>query len=201
MDHKISQVIEAVLLSASRPIDVQEIERVFPEDEKPTREEIRQALQEIEEQCKDRGVELKKVSSGYRLQVRQSLSSYVAKLWEERPQRFSKATLETLALIAYRQPITRGEIEEIRGVTIGTQLMRGLMERGWVKIVGQRDVPGRPSLYSTTKEFLDYFGLQHLRELPELPELPDLQSLDMELPLEADNSSTDKEEIPVQSLN
>ena len=201
MEHKISQVIEAVLLSASRPIDVQEIERVFPEDEKPTREEVRQALQEIEEQCKDRGVELKKVSSGYRLQVRQSLSSYVAKLWEERPQRFSKATLETLALIAYRQPITRGEIEEIRGVTIGTQLMRGLMERGWVKIVGQRDVPGRPSLYSTTKEFLDYFGLQHLRELPELPELPDLQSLDMELPLEADNSSTDKEEMPVQSLN
>ena len=201
MEHKISQVIEAVLLSASRPIDVQEIERVFPEDEKPTREEIRQALQEIEEQCKDRGVELKKVSSGYRLQVRQSLSSYVAKLWEERPQRFSKATLETLALIAYRQPITRGGIEEIRGVTIGTQLMRGLMERGWVKIVGQRDVPGRPSLYSTTKEFLDYFGLQHLRELPELPELPDLQSLDMELPLEADNSSTDKEEMPVQSLN
>ena len=201
MEHKISQVIEAVLLSASRPIDVQEIERVFPEDEKPTREEIRQALQEIEEQCKDRGVELKKVSSGYRLQVRQSLSSYVAKLWEERPQKFSKATLETLALIAYRQPITRGEIEEIRGVTIGTQLMRGLMERGWVKIVGQRDVPGRPSLYSTTKEFLDYFGLQHLRELPELPELPDLQSLDLELPLEVDNSSTDKEEMPVQSLN
>ena len=201
MEHKLSQVIEAVLLSASRPIDVQEIERVFPEDEKPTREEIRQALQEIEEQCKDRGVELKKVSSGYRLQVRQSLSSYVAKLWEERPQRFSKATLETLALIAYRQPITRGEIEEIRGVTIGTQLMRGLMERGWVKIVGQRDVPGRPSLYSTTKEFLDYFGLQHLRELPDLPDLPDLQSLDMELPLEADNSPTDKEEMPVQSLN
>ena len=114
MEHKISQVIEAVLLSASRPIDVQEIERVFPEDEKPTREEIRQALQEIEEQCKDRGVQLKKVSSGYRLQVRQNLSGYVAKLWEERPQRFSKATLETLALIAYRQPITRGEIEEIR---------------------------------------------------------------------------------------
>ena len=201
MEHKLTQVIEAILLSASRPLDIQEIERVFPDNERPTREEIRQALTEIEEQCIDRGVELKKVSSGYRLQVRQALSIYVAKLWEERPQRFSKATLETLALIAYRQPITRGEIEEIRGVTIGTQLMRGLMERGWVKIVGQRDVPGRPSLYSTTKEFLDYFGLQHLRELPELPDLPDLQSLDMELPLEADNSSTDKEEMPVQSLN
>ena len=201
MEHKLTQVIEAVLLSASRPLDVQEIERVFLEEERPTREEIRQALQDIEEQCIERGVELKKVSSGYRLQVRQTLSSYVAKLWEERPQRFSKATLETLSLIAYRQPITRGEIEEIRGVTIGTQLMRSLMERGWVKIVGQRDVPGRPSLYSTTKEFLDYFGLQHLRELPELPELPDLQSLDMELPLETDSSSADKEEMPVQSLN
>ena len=201
MEHKLTQVIEAILLSASRPLDIQEIERVFPDNETPTREEIRQALTEIEEQCLDRGVELKKVSSGYRLQVRQALSIYVAKLWEERPQRFSKATLETLALIAYRQPITRGEIEEIRGVTIGTQLMRGLMERGWVKIVGQRDVPGRPSLYSTTKEFLDYFGLQHLRELPELPELPDLQSLDMELPLETDTSALDLDEVPVQSLN
>lgn len=201
MEHKLTQVIEAILLSASRPLDIQEIERVFPDNETPTREEIRQALTEIEEQCLDRGVELKKVSSGYRLQVRQDLSIYVAKLWEERPQRFSKATLETLALIAYRQPITRGEIEEIRGVAIGTQLMRGLMERGWVKIVGQRDVPGRPSLYSTTKEFLDYFGLQHLRELPELPELPDLQSLDMELPLETDTSALDLDEVPVQSLN
>ena len=201
MEHKLTQVVEAILLSASRPLDIQEIERVFPDNERPTREEIRQALTEIEEQCLDRGVELKKVSSGYRLQVRQALSIYVAKLWEERPQRFSKATLETLALIAYRQPITRGEIEEIRGVTIGTQLMRGLMERGWVKIVGQRDVPGRPSLYSTTKEFLDYFGLQHLRELPELPELPDLQSLDMELPLETDTSALDLDEVPVQSLN
>jgi len=201
MEHKLTQVIEAILLSASRPLDIQEIERVFPDNETPTREEIRQALTEIEEQCLDRGVELKKVSSGYRLQVRQDLSVYVAKLWEERPQRFSKATLETLALIAYRQPITRGEIEEIRGVAIGTQLMRGLMERGWVKIVGQRDVPGRPSLYSTTKEFLDYFGLQHLRELPELPELPDLQSLDMELPLETDTSALDLDEVPVQSLN
>ena len=159
MENTLSQIIEALLLSASRPIDVQEIERVFDETERPSKDEIRSALSEIEEQCSNRGVELKKVSTGYRLQVRQDLSSYIAKLWEEKPPRFSKATLETLALIAYRQPITRGEIEEIRGVTIGTQLMRGLMDRGWVKIVGQRDVPGRPSLYSTTKEFLDYFGL------------------------------------------
>jgi segregation and condensation protein B len=199
MENTLSQIIEALLLSASRPIDVQEIERVFDETERPSKDEIRSALSEIEEQCSNRGVELKKVSTGYRLQVRQDLSSYIAKLWEEKPPRFSKATLETLALIAYRQPITRGEIEEIRGVTIGTQLMRGLMDRGWVKIVGQRDVPGRPSLYSTTKEFLDYFGLQHLRELPDLPELPDLQTLDMELPLE---NELDGSSIEVQkSLN
>jgi segregation and condensation protein B len=199
MENTLSQIIEALLLSASRPIDVQEIERVFDETERPSKDEIRSALSEIEEQCSNRGVELKKVSTGYRLQVRQDLSSYIAKLWEEKPPRLSKATLETLALIAYRQPITRGEIEEIRGVTIGTQLMRGLMDRGWVKIVGQRDVPGRPSLYSTTKEFLDYFGLQHLRELPDLPELPDLQTLDMELPLE---NELDESSIEVQkSLN
>ena len=199
MENTLSQIIEALLLSASRPIDVQEIERVFDETERPSKDEIRSALSEIEEQCSNRGVELKKVSTGYRLQVRQDLSSYIAKLWEEKPPRFSKATLETLALIAYRQPITRGEIEEIRGVTIGTQLMRGLMDRGGVKIVGQRDVPGRPSLYSTTKEFLDYFGLQHLRELPDLPELPDLQTLDMELPLE---NELDESSIEAQkSLN
>ena len=141
----------------------------------------------MDEDCIERG-ELKQVASGYRLQVKQNLSTYVAKLWEERPQKFSKATLETLSLIAYKQPITRGEIEEIRGVTVGTQLMRGLMERGWVKIIGQRDVPGRPSLYATTKEFLDYFGLQHLRELPELPSLPDLNSLELQLPIEEPES-------------
>jgi segregation and condensation protein B len=186
MEHKLTQIIEAILLSASRPLNIQEIESVFDEKERPSKDEIRFALNNIDESCADRGIELKKVSSGFRLQVRQSLSGYVAKLWEEKPQRFSKATMETLALIAYRQPITRGEIEEIRGVSIGTQLMRGLMERNWVKVVGQRDVPGRPSLYATTKEFLDYFNLQHLRELPNLPELPDLQTIDMELPLEVE---------------
>ncbi|GIT33212.1 MAG: hypothetical protein Ct9H300mP3_07430 [Gammaproteobacteria bacterium] len=127
------------------------------------------------------------------MQVKQSLSEYIAKLWEEKPQKYTKATLETLALIAYRQPITRGEIEEIRGVSVGTQLIRGILERGWIKIVGQRDVPGRPSLYATTKEFLDYFGLQHLRELPDLPDLPDVDSLDMELPLEEEKDQTESQ--------
>mgnify|MGYP001392397527 CR=1 FL=1 len=183
MQKKLSEIIEALLLSASRPISIDDMVKVF-EDPKPSKDDIRNALNVIDDDCTNRGIELKRIASGYRLQVKQTLSSYVAKLWEEKPQKFSKATLETLSLIAYKQPITRGEIEEIRGVTVGTQLMRGLMERGWVKIVGQRDVPGKPSLYSTTKEFLDYFGMQHLRELPDLPSLPDLKSIELELPID-----------------
>ena len=192
MEYKLNQIIEALLLSASRPVSIEEIKKVFVENQ-PSRDEIRKSLKEIEEDCFNRGIELKKVSTGFRLQVKQDLSNYVSKLWEERPQKFSKATLETLSLIAYKQPITRGEIEEVRGVTVGTQLMRGLMERGWVKIVGQRDVPGRPSLYATTKDFLDYFGLQHLRELPDLPELPDLKSLELELPIEETDQQEDNQ--------
>ena len=187
MKNKLNEILEALLLSASRPINIDEMVKVF-DDPKPSKDDIRSALNQLDEDCIERGIELKQVASGYRLQVKQNLSAYVAKLWEERPQKFSKATLETLSLIAYKQPITRGEIVEIRGVTVGTQLLRGLMERGWVKIIGQRDVPGRPSLYATTKEFLDYFGLQHLRELPELPSLPDLNSLELQLPIEEPES-------------
>ena len=190
MERKLSEILEALLLSASRPINIEDIVKVF-EDPKPSKDEIRKALNQIDQDCLTRGIELKRLASGYRLQVKQSLSQYIAKLWEEKPQKFSKATLETLSLIAYKQPITRGEIEEIRGVAVGTQLIRGLMERGWVKIVGKRDVPGRPSLYSTTKEFLDYFGLQHLRELPELPSLPDLTSIEHELPIDEPDESID----------
>jgi segregation and condensation protein B len=196
MKNNLNQIIEAALLSASRPLSIEEIQELFTESDNPSREEIKEALDEIESLCSNRGVELKRVSSGFRMQVKQSLSGYIAKLWEEKPQKFSKATLETLALIAYRQPITRGEIEEIRGVSVGTQLIRSILERGWVKIVGHRDVPGKPRLYATTKEFLDYFGLQHLRELPNLPDLPDLNSLEMELPLE----ETSKEEESKSTL-
>ena len=196
MENKLIQIIEAALLSASRPLSIEEIQRLFPTDQTPSKEDIKETLNEIEDLCTKRGVELKRVSSGYRMQVKQSLSAYIAKLWEEKPQRYSKATLETLALIAYRQPITRGEIEQIRGVSVGTQLIRGILERGWIKIVGQRDVPGRPSLYATTKEFLDYFGLQHLRELPGLPDLPDIDSLDMELPLEEEQKEVESQSDP-----
>jgi len=196
MENKLIQIIEAALLSASRPLSIQEIQGLFPADQTPSKEDIKETLNEIEGLCAKRGVELKRVSSGYRMQVKQSLSAYIAKLWEEKPQRYSKATLETLALIAYRQPITRGEIEQIRGVSVGTQLIRGILERGWIKIVGQRDVPGRPSLYATTKEFLDYFGLQHLRELPGLPDLPDIDSLDMKLPLEEEQKEVESQSDP-----
>ena len=196
MENKLIQIIEAALLSASRPLSIEEIQRLFPTDQTPSKEDIKETLNEIEDLCAKRGVELKRVSSGYRMQVKQSLSIYIAKLWEEKPQRYSKATLETLALIAYRQPITRGEIEQIRGVSGGTQLIRGILERGWIKIVGQRDVPGRPSLYATTKEFLDYFGLQHLRELPGLPDLPDVDSLDMKLPLEEEQKEVESQSDP-----
>ena len=196
MENKLIQIIEAALLSASRPLSIQEIQGLFPADQTPSKEDIKETLNEIENLCAKRGVELKRVSSGYRMQVKQSLSAYIAKLWEEKPQRYSKATLETLALIAYRQPITRGEIEQIRGVSVGTQLIRGILERGWIKIVGQRDVPGRPSLYATTKEFLDYFGLQHLRELPGLPDLPDIDSLDMKLPLEEEQKEVESQSDP-----
>ena len=196
MENKLIQIIEAALLSASRPLSIQEIQGLFPADQTPSKEDIKETLNEIEDLCAKRGVELKRVSSGYRMQVKQSLSAYIAKLWEEKPQRYSKATLETIALIAYRQPITRGEIEQIRGVSVGTQLIRGILERGWIKIVGQRDVPGRPSLYATTKEFLDYFGLQHLRELPGLPDLPDVDSLDMELPLEEEQKEVESQSDP-----
>ena len=201
MKYKLIQIIEAALLSASRPLSILDLQKLFDEPDQPSKDKIKECLKEIESQCQQRGIELRQVSSGYRLQVRQDLSPYIAKLWEERPQRFSKAMLETLALIAYRQPTTRGEIEEIRGVTIGTQLMRGLMDRGWIKIVGQRDVPGKPSLYSTTKEFLDYFGLQHLRELPNLPNLTNTDTLNMELPLEAEDvieEEVSEQELPPQ---
>lgn len=192
MQKKLLQIIEASLLSASRPLTIEALQAIFEENEKPSREEIKEVLKEIELQSLTRGVELKLVSSGYRLQVRQEFSPYIAKLWKEKPKSLSKATLETLSLIAYRQPITRGEIEDIRGVSIGTQLIRGLMERGWIKVVGHRDVPGRPSLYSTTKEFLDYFGLQHLRELPRLPDLPEVETLDMNLPLDKEEYETEQ---------
>ena len=178
-DRKVKNIVEAALLAIARPVGIKQIEDMFAaaEGEQPEREQIKQALQLLEEEYRERGVELKQVSSGYRIQVKQDYEPWVGRLWEEKPPRYSRALLETLAIIAYRQPITRSEIEQIRGVSVSTSITKTLQEREWVRIVGHRDVPGKPALFGTTKEFLDYFNLQHLDELPTLAELRDLEAL------------------------
>ena len=154
---------------------------LFDEHERPANEDLRNALVEVRERCEGRGYELIEVASGFRFQVRETLSPWVGRLWQERPQKYSRAVLETLALIAYRQPITRGEIEEIRGVAVSTPIIRTLNERDWIRVVGHRDVPGRPVLYATTRQFLDYFNLKSLDQLPALADIRDLETLNAEL--------------------
>lgn len=170
----LSLVIEALLFSSSRPLSEKEILSAFDLRSPPTSSEIREALKSIEEKYSENSIELVKVASGYRLRIRQEYSSWVAKLWEAKPQKYSRALLETLALIAYKQPITRGEIEEVRGVSVSSQIIRTLLDRSWIKVVGHRDVPGRPALFSTTKDFLDDLNLSKLSDLPELPEIQNI---------------------------
>ncbi len=178
------QILEAAMLAAGKPLSVQNMADLFDEQERPENAEIRATLKEIAERCEDRGYELLEVSSGFRFQVRQELSPWVARLWHERPQKYSRALLETLALIAYRQPITRGEIEEIRGVAVSTNIIRTLHEREWIRVVGHRDVPGRPAMYASTRSFLDYFNLKNLEQLPALAEIRDFDTLTAELGFE-----------------
>ena len=175
------QIIEGALLAAGKPLTVQQLAELFEEHERPENTAIREALKEVAERCDGRGFELQEVASGFRFQVRQSLSTWVARLWQERPQKYSRALLETLALIAYRQPITRGEIEEIRGVAVSSNIIKTLHEREWIRVVGHRDVPGRPAMYATTRQFLDYFNLKSLDQLPALAEIRDLETLNAEL--------------------
>ncbi|MFN2328128.1 MAG: SMC-Scp complex subunit ScpB [Chromatocurvus sp.] len=175
------QIVEGALLAAGRPLTLAQLGELFEEHEKPTTDELREALDTVAGNCEGRGFELKQVASGYRFQVRESLSQWIGRLWHERPQKYSRALLETLALIAYRQPITRGEIEEIRGVAVSSNIIRTLQEREWVRVVGHRDVPGRPAMYATTRGFLDYFNLRHLDQLPALAEIRDLETLNAEL--------------------
>lgn len=175
------QIFEGALLAAGKPLTVAQLGELFEEHERPENADIREAMKEIAERCEDRGFELIEVASGFRFQVRQSLSPWVARLWQERPARYSRALLETLALIAYRQPITRGEIEEIRGVAVSSNIVKTLHEREWIRVVGHRDVPGRPAMYATTRQFLDYFNLKNLDQLPALAEIRDLDTLNAEL--------------------
>ena len=178
----LKQILEGAILAADKPLNLDNLTSLFGE-QAPDRNLIKEALAEIESDCEGRGFELKKVASGYRFQVRSEYGDYVDRLWEERAPRYTRAFLETLALIAYKQPITRGDIEEIRGVTVSTNIMRSLMEREWVRVVGHRDVPGRPAIYATTKTFLDYFDLSSLDELPTLSEIKDLDKMNEELDL------------------
>ena len=181
----LKQIIEGAILAAEAPLSIDQLMQLF-EDDELERVDVRDALQEIEHDCESRGFELKEVASGYRFQVRSSYGEWVSRLWKEKPPRYSRALLETLALIAYKQPITRGDVEEIRGVAVSTNIVRTLLEREWVRIVGHRDVPGHPALYATTKSFLDYFNLRNLDELPSLAEIKDLTQANEELDMEDD---------------
>ena len=180
-EHPLTNAIEAVLLAAGRPVTVQQMLELFEEHQRPAAEEVGEALAELQRRYADHGIELREVASGWRVQVRPEYAETVSRLWQERPSRYSRALLETLALIAYRQPITRGEIEDIRGVTVSSTIMRTLHERNWIRVVGHREVPGRPELLGTTREFLDYFGLRSLDDLPTLAELRDLDDIKVQL--------------------
>jgi segregation and condensation protein B len=193
---KVRQIIEGLLLAAGKPLTLDKIAELFTKEELPERAVLKEALAEIEKSCEGRGFELKKVASGYRFQVRQELSDWVGRLWEEKPQRYSRALLETLAIIAYRQPITRGDIEKIRGVAVSSSIVRTLLERDWVRVVGHRDVPGRPAMYASTREFLDYFNLENLDELPALTEIRDMEGLNQELTLDEEKPEGNVLEFP-----
>jgi segregation and condensation protein B len=171
-EKKLQALIEAVLFAAGKPLSEDEILQVFTETERPSKAALRQALHMIQADCVERGVTLIEIASGFQFQVKSDFIPWVSKLWEEKSARYSRALLETLALIAYRQPVTRGEIEDIRGVSLSPSIFKTLLdEREWIRVVGHRDVPGRPALYATTKNFLDYFGLKSLEDLPSLPEV------------------------------
>ncbi|GAA6145727.1 SMC-Scp complex subunit ScpB [Thalassolituus maritimus] len=179
----LKNIIEAALMAAGMPLSVERLKTLFVEGMEPTSGEILDAIVELRKDLLGRGVEVAEVASGFRLQVRSDTASYVARLWEEKPQRYTRALLETLALIAYRQPVTRGDIEDVRGVVVSSSTIRTLLERDWVRVVGHRDAPGRPAMYATTREFLDYFGLQSLEDLPSLMEIRELEDSSRRLQL------------------
>nr|WP_081420394.1 SMC-Scp complex subunit ScpB [Pseudoxanthomonas sp. Root630] len=180
----INRIVEAALMAATQPLTLAQLHGLFPEEEPAPEGSVELALEQLTEACADRGVELVEVASGYRYQVKADVHGWVARLWTERKTKYTRATLETLALIAYRQPITRGEIEQVRGVAVSSNIIQALEEREWIRVVGHRDVPGKPALFGTTKGFLDYFGLKRLDELPPLSELRDIGELEPQLPLD-----------------
>lgn len=194
--NEIKHFIEAALLAAGRPLNIDQLKALFDGRTAPEKAEIRQAIATLNEEYEERGIVVSEVASGFRMQVKSTMADRLHKLWEERPPRYSRALFETLALIAYRQPITRGDIEEIRGVSVSSNIIRQLLERDWVRVVGHRDVPGRPAMFGTTKGFLDYFSLKKLDDLPPLADLSDWESLriQLNLPEVEDQSETGAEE-------
>ena len=196
VDNKVKMVVEGLLLASGRPLTIANIANVFEEKERPDSKELRLIMDVISEECDDRGFELKEVASGYRFQVKQELSEWIGKLWEEKPPRYTRALLEILSLIAYKQPITRGDIEEVRGVSVSPNIIRTLIDREWVRVVGHRDVPGRPAMFATTKQFLDYFNLKSLQDLPPLSEIKELEKSEEDQDLSSELSQSRILEIP-----
>ena len=182
-DAYLKNVVEAALLAAARPVPVSELLQMFDEQSRPTPKEMRAILEQLTADYEGRGVTIRETATGFRFQVRSEFSPEVSRLWPDRPRKYSRALLETLALIAYRQPITRAEIENVRGVSVNPEIVKTLMERNWVRVVGHRDVPGHPELLGTTTEFLDYFSLKSIEDLPPLAELKSLSDLNLQLPL------------------
>jgi len=192
---EIKHFIEAALLAAGRPLNIQQLQDLFDGRSTPEKSQIRDAISALEDDYRQRGLTVAEVASGFRLQIRSNMAERLGKLWEERPPRYSRALFETLALIAYRQPITRGEIEDVRGVSVSSNIVRSLMEREWVRVVGHRDIPGRPAMFGTTRQFLDYFGLKKLEDLPPLADMSDWESLRVQLDLpDVDGSDSPVEE-------
>src|SRR5689334_301593 len=185
----LKRIIEATLLAAAQPLSIQQLLALLGEDTPVTHEEVARAMAELADDCAQRGIELKEVASGFRYQVREDVHPWVARLWTERQTKYSRALLETLALIAYRQPITRAEIEQIRGVAVSTSIVKTLEEREWVRVVGYRDLPGKPALFGTTKAFLDYFNLKSLDQLPPLSEIREIEDIDPQLSLGGPDTS------------
>ena len=191
-DKEVKYLIEAALLAAGRPLSVEQLQSLFDGRATPEKSQIRQAVSNLLEEYEDRGITITEVASGYRVQVKSEMAERLQKLWEDRSPRYSRALFETLALIAYRQPMTRGDIEEIRGVSVSTNIIRSLLERDWIRVLGHRDVPGRPAMFGTTKVFLDYFGLKKLDDLPPLADLADWESLRVQLNLPAVDEEDDE---------
>jgi len=198
-ENEIKYFLEAALLAAGRPLNIDQLKGLFDGRMAPEKSEIRKSIATLNDEYEPRGIVISEVASGFRMQVKATMADRLQKLWEERPPRYSRALFETLALIAYRQPITRGEIEEIRGVSVSSNIIRQLMERDWVRVVGHRDVPGRPAMFGTAKAFLDYFGLKKLDDLPPLADLADWESLRVQLNLPEVEGSGETEGIPAVS--